>query len=49
MNYYNGDDLCKLFLTFPASPSFERFVLHYYRDIVLALYERYPKIAIDSL
>jgi hypothetical protein len=38
MNYYTGDDLYKLFVTFPASVDFEIFVWQYYRDIVLALY-----------
>lgn len=42
MNYYKGDDLYKLFVTFPSSYEFEIFVFLYYRDIVESLYERYP-------
>jgi hypothetical protein len=49
MNYYKGQDLYKLFVTFPASADFELFVFRYYRDIILALYERYPEAAIQLL
>lgn len=49
MNYYKGDDLYKLFVTIPASVDFECLVLGYYRDIVLALYERYPEEVIEKL
>jgi hypothetical protein len=46
MNYYKGEDLYKLFVTFPSSCEFELFVFSYYRDIVESLYERYPSEAI---
>jgi hypothetical protein len=36
-------------VTFPASVDFELFVFNYYRDIVLALYERYPTSVIEQL
>lgn len=42
MNYYKGEDLYKLFVTFPASVHYELFVFNYYRDIVISLYSRYP-------
>lgn len=49
MNYYKGEDLYKLFVTFPASVDYELFVFNYYRDIVEALYERYPLDVIKEL
>ena len=49
MNYYKGDDLYKLFVTFPASIHYELFVLQYYLDIIKSLYDRYPQSVIDQL
>jgi hypothetical protein len=47
MNYYQGEDLYKLFVTFPASTDYELFVFTYYKDIIAALYDRYPQTLID--
>ena len=49
MHYYKGEDLYKLFVTFPASIDFEIFVLKYYKEVVEALYDRYPISIIDEL
>jgi hypothetical protein len=49
LHYYKGEDLYKLFVTFPASVDFEIYVLSYYKEIVEALYERYPKSVIQEL
>lgn len=49
MNYYQGSDLYKLFVTFPASVDFELMVFEYFRDIVVALYDRYPEEVIEEL
>ncbi|CAM6000925.1 unnamed protein product [Sphagnum balticum] len=49
MNFYREKDLYKLFVTFPASLSYEIFVFNYYREIILALYERYPLEVIEEL
>lgn len=49
MNYYKGQDLYKLFVTFPASMDFELFVFEYYKDIIESIYERYPLEAIEIL
>ena len=49
MHYYKGEDLYKLFVTFPASIDFEIFVLRYYKEVVEALYDRYPISVINEL
>ena len=49
MNYYKGEDLYKLFVTFPSSNEFELFVFKYYKEIIEALYERYPLEGIEIL
>ena len=49
LNYYKGEDLYKILVTFPASIEFELQVFAYYREIVEALYERYPMQSIEEL